>query len=159
MESFIPFRCCSYTNMLPHWPYVFVGLAMTIYTVYARYFWQGNHLKYTVIYGVYIRLWPALCICTHTSFAWVGIFYEHYFWTLLYRFFELSLRGYTKSFAWVGSWYCILYVHMVCDQPQTVDHTTRFAWVGSWYCMFIWCVYTVPAIPKGHICMPGWRPL
>jgi hypothetical protein len=52
MESFIPFRCCSYTNMLPHWPYVFVGLAMTIYTVYARYFWQGNHLKYTVIYGV-----------------------------------------------------------------------------------------------------------
>ena len=30
-----------------------------IYTVYIRYFWQGNY-NCTVIYGVYIRFWPTL---------------------------------------------------------------------------------------------------
>jgi hypothetical protein len=33
-----------------------------VYTVYIRYFWQGNHQ----IYGVYIRFWPTLCIVEET---------------------------------------------------------------------------------------------
>jgi hypothetical protein len=31
-----------------------------MYTVYIRYFWQGNHQVYTVIYGAYIRFWSTL---------------------------------------------------------------------------------------------------
>jgi len=42
---------------------VYVGLARTIYI----WFTYGNFgreiTKYTVIYGVYIRFWPTLCIC------------------------------------------------------------------------------------------------
>jgi hypothetical protein len=68
-----------------------------IYTVYVRYFWQGNHqkyghirciytvlanpintvciygffcsdlIKYTVIYGVYIRFWPTLINFGHKT--------------------------------------------------------------------------------------------
>jgi len=40
---------------------VYTVLANPIYTVYIRYFWQGNFI-HTVIYGVYIRFWPTLCI-------------------------------------------------------------------------------------------------
>ena len=40
---------------------LFVGLVRTvyIYTVYIRYFGR-EIIKYTVIYGVYIRFWPTL---------------------------------------------------------------------------------------------------
>jgi hypothetical protein len=36
-------------------------LARTVYTAYTQYFWQGI-IKYTVIYGVYVRFWPTLSI-------------------------------------------------------------------------------------------------
>jgi len=34
-----------------------------IYTVYIRYFWQGNHQMYIYIRWIYIRFWPTQIIC------------------------------------------------------------------------------------------------
>ena len=31
-----------------------------IYTVFIRYFWQGNHQKYGHIRCIYVRFWPTL---------------------------------------------------------------------------------------------------
>ena len=42
--------------------YVHVGLARTIY-IWCVYGFFGREItRYTVIYGVYIRFWPTLCI-------------------------------------------------------------------------------------------------
>jgi hypothetical protein len=41
-------------------------LLFVTYTVYIRYFWQGNHQ----IYGVYIRFWPTLLICDPTPYTY-----------------------------------------------------------------------------------------
>ena len=38
---------------------LYIYIYIYIYMVYERYFWQGV-IKYTVIYGKHIRLWPAL---------------------------------------------------------------------------------------------------
>jgi len=63
-----------------------------IYTVYIRYFWQGNHQ----IYGVYIRFWPTLAMCSicashavisfeqHCDQAWPG----PYMYTVYDRIFD-----------------------------------------------------------------------
>ena len=40
-----------------------------IYTVYIRYFWQGNHQ----IYGVYIRFWPTLVVLYAVCSLWPAL--------------------------------------------------------------------------------------
>jgi len=40
-----------------------------IYTVYIRYFWQGNHQIYGHIRCVYIRFWPSLSMSEHVKRA------------------------------------------------------------------------------------------
>jgi hypothetical protein len=52
-----------------------IGLARTIYIyiyIYIRYIYGilGREIiKYTVIYGVYIRFWPTLHMCKHTHYS------------------------------------------------------------------------------------------
>ena len=43
---------------------IIVGLARTIYIWFLYGIFGREFIKYTVIYGVYIRFWPTLDICS-----------------------------------------------------------------------------------------------
>ena len=48
---------------------VFLGLARTIYIRCIYGIFGREIIKYTVIYGVYIRLWPTLMLCQYAVFS------------------------------------------------------------------------------------------
>ena len=55
-----------YDTFLAPGEYVCVGLARTIYIRCIYGIFGREIIKYTVIYGVYIRFWPTLCMCLDT---------------------------------------------------------------------------------------------
>jgi len=58
----IPQQCTSMCSVC-HVYAVYVGLARTIYIRCIYGIFGREITKFTVIYGVYIRFWPTLCIC------------------------------------------------------------------------------------------------
>ena len=96
-----------------------------IYTVYIRYFWQGNHKTYQniwCIYGAYIRSWPTLFIV----------------YTMCTRY-QIAIYIYIHG------------AHTLCTDTLCAVRIYSSSWYLLYVCTPCMCVYYIYRVGQNHI--------